>query len=103
MRIPFAKRPRVEIVCCTVIAGCALAVIAYRLGPALLGQRVFLGVDLLRAFPPWSHLLGTSAVTNGYVFDNLDFFIPAYAEIRGRLLAGDLAAWSPLVSGGTHL
>ncbi|HWM03165.1 MAG TPA: DUF6044 family protein [Actinophytocola sp.] len=104
MRRPLAaRRPRVETVCCVVIAACAIAVVGYRLGASLLGQRVFLGLDLFRVFPPWTELLGQGGVTNFYVFDNLDFFVPAYTQLRERLLAGDLATWSPFVSGGTPL
>jgi hypothetical protein len=91
------------VVVCLVIAACAAGILGYRLGASLLGQRVFLGLDLFSIFPPWSSMLDTGGVTNFYVFDNLDFFVPAYAQIRDRLLAGDLAVWSPFTSGGTPL
>lgn len=88
---------------CLVLAGAATCLVAYRLGPSLVGARVFLGVDLFGSFPPWSSMPGAGGPVNFYVFDNLDFFVPAYAQLRERLLAGDLATWSPLVGGGTPL
>lgn len=94
---------RPEVVCCLVIAVCALVIIGWRLGASLAGQRVFLGLGLFSIFPPWDRMPGTTGVTNFYVFDNLDFYLPAYAQIRERLLAGDLAVWSPFTSGGTPL
>jgi hypothetical protein len=94
---------RPEVVCCAVIALCVLVIVGWRLGASLVGQRVFLGVDLFSIFPPWNEMPGAKGVTNFYLFDNLDFYLPAYAQIRERLLAGDLAVWSPFVSGGTPL
>jgi hypothetical protein len=88
---------------CLVIAVVAVGVIGYRLGPSLVGARVFLGVDLFGSFPPWTSMLGAGGPVNFYVFDNLDYFVPAYAQVRDRLLAGDLATWSPLAGGGTPL
>lgn len=89
--------------CCLLIVGCALAIVGYRLGPALLGQRVFLGLDLFGQFLPWSRTQDIDTLTNFYVWDNLDFFTPAYAQIHERLLHGDLAVWSPYVGGGSPL
>ncbi len=94
---------RPEVACCLVVALCALVVVGWRLGASLAGQRVFLGLDLFSIFPPWDRMPGATGVTNFYVFDNLDFYLPAYAQIRERLLAGDLPVWSPFTSGGTPL
>lgn len=91
------------VLCAVLLAACAVALLAYRLGPSLVGVRVFLGVDLFRSFPPWTALLGPGGPTNFYVWDNLDYFTPAYLQVHQRLLAGDLATWSPFTAGGTPL
>ncbi|OLF17003.1 hypothetical protein BU204_13785 [Actinophytocola xanthii] len=99
---PRRARFRPELVATLVIVASVIAFVAYRLGPSLVGARVFLGLDLFGNFPPWKQMLGTTA-TNFYVFDNLDFFVPAYNQIQERLFQGDLATWSPYAVGGTPL
>lgn len=100
LRVP---RPSAEALCCAVVAACALAIVVYRLGPSLLGERVFLGLDLFRNFLPWARLLDEGQISNGYVWDQLDFYLPAYAQISERLGQGDLGVWTPYVGGGTPL
>lgn len=75
-----------------------------RLGPSLIGRRVFAGLDLLYEFSPFSsspasHPLHTSV----YVSDQLDATIPALHEIGQRFLHGDIAGWTSLVGGGSVL
>ncbi|HJP99967.1 MAG TPA: YfhO family protein [Jatrophihabitans sp.] len=76
-----------------------------RLGPSLIGARVFLGLDLFDRFTPWSSAPGAnpSSRSSIYVSDHLDFFIPGMHEIATRFWHGDLAGWSNYVGGGSSL
>jgi len=74
------------------------------LGPALIGLQVFHGADLMLSYPPFRALAPTGFVPdNRCVGDTVDSLLPAAAEVRRRLLAGDLAEWSPWSSGGSPL
>ncbi|MGI8666708.1 MAG: YfhO family protein [Jatrophihabitans sp.] len=84
---------------------CAAALVLIRLGPSLVGAKVFLGLDLFYRFTPWSsgpnaRPLSSSSI---YVSDHLDFFVPGMHEIAQRLWHGDLAGWSDYVGGGSSL
>lgn len=82
----------------------ALLLIGIRLGPSLLGLKVFLGLDLLYLFAPFSSLPGSHPLhTSLYVSDQLDSTIPALHEIAQRFLHGDGVGWSSMVSGGASL
>ena len=85
------------------LLGLAVAVfIGVRLGPSLVGSRVFLGMGLLDLFAPWSSLPTAQDLhTSLYVSDQLDWSIPALTQIHERLWAGDLAQWSNLAGGGS--
>jgi hypothetical protein len=76
-----------------------------RLGPSLIGARVFLGLDLFDRFTPWSSAPGANPRSRSsiYVSDHLDFFVPGMHEIATRLWHGDLAGWSNYVGGGSSL
>lgn len=81
-----------------------LLLVGIRLGPSLLGLKVFLGLDLLSIFAPFSSLPGVHPLTTSvYISDHLDASIPAVYEIAQRFLHGDFAGWSSMVSGGTSL
>jgi len=87
-----------------VLALAALLLVGIRLGPSLLGQKVFLGLDLLNQTAPFTSLPGGHPLhTSVYVSDQLDSTIPALHEIAQRVLHGDIAAWSSLVGGGSPL
>ena len=78
--------------------------VAVELGPALLGFKVFGGVDLLRTWRPWSTgetLTGPSAIP--YVTDNLDYVFPGYVELHQRLFTGDLPLFSGFSGAGNPL
>jgi hypothetical protein len=86
------------------LALATLLLIGIRLGPSLLGLKVFLGLDLLYQFAPFSSLPGSHPLrTSFYVSDQLDSTIPALHEIAQRVLHGDIAAWSSMVGGGAPL
>lgn len=76
-----------------------------RLGPSLIGARVFLGLDLFDRFTPWSSAPGANPRSRSsiYVSDHLDFFVPGMHEIATRFWHGDLAGWSNYVGGGSSL
>jgi len=87
-----------------VLALSAAALVIIRLGASLIGLRVFLGLDLLYMFAPWSSLPGSHPVTSSiYISDQLDGTIPALYEVAQRLLHGDVASWSSLTGGGSPL
>jgi hypothetical protein len=82
----------------------AVMLVAIRLGPSLIGQKVFLGLDLFYRFTPWSSGPNAYASKSSiYVSDHLDFFIPGMHEIAERFWHGDLAGWSNYVGGGSSL
>jgi Bacterial membrane protein YfhO len=82
----------------------AVALVVIRLGASLIGLQVFLGLDLLYLFAPWSSLPGNHPVTSSiYISDQLDGTIPAFHEVAQRLLHGDVASWSSLTGGGSPL
>ena len=87
------------------LLGLAVVVfVAVRLGPSLVGSRVFLGMGLLDLFAPWSSLPTAQDLhTSLFVSDQLDWSIPALTQIHDRLWAGDLAQWSNLAGGGSPL
>ena len=65
--------------------------IGIRLGPSLLGLKVFLGLDLLYQFAPFSSLPGSHPLhTSVYVSDQLDSMIPGLHEIAQRARVVDL-------------
>ena len=82
-----------------------LAFLAIRLGPSLVGERVFAGLDVFDLFAPWSHLPGAAdpVLTSTFVTDQIDANFPALNEVRDRLLRGDLASWTSMVTGGVPL
>ena len=88
-----------------VFTASVLIFLAVRLGPSLVGARVFAGLDVFDLFPPWSSLPGAAdpVTTSTYVTDQIDVNFPAMNEVRARLLQGDLAAWSSMVAGGYAL
>lgn len=81
------------------------ALVLIRLGPSLIGDRVFLGLDLFYRFTPWSSEPGARPLSKSsiYVSDHLDFFVPGMHEIAQRFWHGDLAGWSDYVGGGASL
>jgi hypothetical protein len=86
------------------LALATLIMIGIRLGPSLLGLKVFLGLDLLRGYAPFSSLPGSHPLTTSmYVSDQLDWTIPALHEIGQRFLHGEVAGWSSMVAGGTPM
>jgi hypothetical protein len=87
-----------------VLALSAAALVIVRLGASLIGLRVFLGLDLLYMFAPWSSLPGSHPVTSSiYISDQLDWTIPALHEMAQRFAHGDFASWSSLTGGGSPL
>ncbi len=80
------------------------ASITIRLGPSLIGSRVFLGLDLLNLFAPWSASAAEETTgTSQFVSDQIDGYLPAMHEIAERFRQGDLARWTSLVGGGGPL
>lgn len=86
-----------------VLIASALLFLAVRLGPSLVGDRVFLGLDVLRLFPPWNFENDRPVNSMWFVTDHVDSMIPALHEIQQRLMVGDWASWSNLTSGGDPL
>ncbi|MEO9239883.1 MAG: YfhO family protein, partial [Jatrophihabitantaceae bacterium] len=81
------------------------ALVMIRLGPSLIGTKVFLGLDLFDRFTPWSSAPGANPQSKSsiYISDHLDFFVPGMHEIAKRFWHGDLAGWSNFVGGGSSL
>ncbi|GGM01482.1 hypothetical protein [Nakamurella endophytica] len=80
-----------------------VVLLAIRIGPALVGAKVFGGLDLLISRAPWTTGLPVPKAINPFVGDTVDSAFPAYLQIHGRLWSGDLAWWSPLSGAGTAL
>lgn len=78
------------------------ALIVIRLGPALIGQRVFFGGDAMLSRAPWTDGFPGSII-NPFVSDTFDYFGPAYVESHSRFWSGDLPWWSTLAGSGTPL
>src|SRR5262249_18310554 len=97
-RDPFARLGRWCALVCAVL-------IVVSIGSPLLGRRVFLGVDLLKALPPWSASTPTGFVyRHGPIHDTVDASTPARQVFRDRLLHDhDFALWDSYPSGGTPL
>ncbi|MFN2518002.1 MAG: hypothetical protein ABR604_03005 [Jatrophihabitantaceae bacterium] len=86
------------------LAVAAAALILVRLGPSLIGARVFLGLDLLYLFAPYTSLPGSHPPTTSiYISDQLDGLVPALHEISQRFLHADIAGWSSQIAGGAPL
>lgn len=99
---PLPRRHRVLLAVLFAVA--VAAFVAVRLGPSLLGLRVFAGTDVFALFPPWSAQLGAPGEDSSrYVTDQFDSTFPAMHEMRERLLDGGSAAWSSMVAGGFAL
>lgn len=79
-----------------------VALIAIRLGPALIGQRVFFGGNAMVARPPWYDGVPVP-VQNPFVSDTYDYFAPAFVESYRRFWSGDLPWWSTIAGSGTPL
>jgi len=77
--------------------------VALRLGPALLGFKVFGGVDLLTAQAPWNTGATGPPSTIPFLGDNLDSIFPGYIEMHIRLFNGDLPLWSGFGGAGGPL
>lgn len=89
-----------------VAAALVLAVvtfIALRLGPSLVGTRVFLGLDALRLYEPWMSTSDRPVTSDYYVTDHLNWLIPALHEVHQRFVHGDWASWSNYTMGGSPL
>ncbi len=82
---------------------CLFLFLAVRLGPALLGFKVFAGVDLLTASSPWNTGAGGRPPMIPFIGDNLDAVFPGYLEMHTRLFSGDFPLWSGLGGAGTQL
>ena len=82
---------------------CLFLFVAVRLGPALLGFKVFAGVDLLTASSPWNTGAGSRPPMIPFIGDNLDAVFPGYLEMHTRLFSGDFPLWSGLGGAGTQL
>lgn len=72
------------------------------LGPALLGQGVFLDVGLLHRYLPF-RVLGPADPSIWCRGDTVDGVLPGIGEIRERLRNGGPVTWSPYEVGGTPL
>ena len=82
----------------------ALLLVVVRMGASLIGLRVFVGLDLLYLFAPFSSLPGAHPLTSSlHVSDQMDATLPALHEAAQRFLHGDIAGWSSLVGGGAPL
>lgn len=80
-----------------------IAVIAVRLGPALVGAKTFSAMDRLGSVAPWWDGGVKGAVMNPYLGDSIDSLLPSYIQIHDRLMQGDWALWSALGGPGTEL
>lgn len=80
----------------------AIGVCAFTIGLPLLGQKVFLGVDLLSIFSPWNQILEGNQ-TRIPVSDVWDNVIPRRALSVERFRNGDFAFWDASSAGGREL
>ena len=87
----------------TVLA--ALAIYVPLLGPALIGQSVFVETGVVLGFPPWTaatpQAVGDEAVTIAH--DTVDFYLPRTSVFHDALRSGDIALWNPYSGGGAPL
>lgn len=79
------------------------AVLAVRLGPALVGQKTFSAMDRMMTLYPWSDGGPGEAVLNPFLGDSIDAMLPSYLQVYSRLGMGDWPLWSSLGGGGTEL
>ncbi len=79
------------------------AVLVYRLGPALVGDKVFGAMALLNNMLPWSNGGPLLPVTNNALSDQVDTILPSYLDIHQRLFGGDLPLSTDLTGPGTTL
>ncbi len=73
------------------------------IGTPLVGQRVFLGADLLQVYAPWHTHESVTARQHLVFSDTVDFYTPQRIDAAKRLRAGELPWWNPYPAGGTPL
>ena len=86
-----------------VTAAAAVIFVLLGIGSPLVGQRVFLGTDLLQPIQPWRTGSEVAAPTNFCVSDTIDSGMPQRAQFRDRSWEGDFPLWDPYPNGGTTL
>jgi len=81
-----------------------IAFVIATIGPALIGLRTLLSVNLLTGHMPWQAAQGWDAPGHQYCStDTIDAVVPGIAYTRNAAYAGHLANWQSLVSGGGPL
>lgn len=80
-----------------------ITVLAFRLGPAVVGVKSFSAMDRLASVAPWWDGGVSGPVLNPFLGDSIDSLLPSYIQIHERLTRGDWALWSNLGGPGTEL
>ena len=73
------------------------------IGTPLVGDRVFLGADLLQVYSPWRTHTSVTAEQHLIFSDTVDFYTPQRIIAAKALRAGELPWWNPYPAGGTPL
>ncbi|MCG7286822.1 YfhO family protein [Cellulomonas sp. ACRRI] len=86
----------------TVAWTCLVLFSLLAVGAPLLGHGVFLGTENLLGYAPWSSA-GAPTLTNTWIGDTIDFYVPQTTLLKESVQAGDIRWWNPFVIGGTPL
>jgi hypothetical protein len=79
-------------------------VMAFCLGPSLVGLRTLISVNLLTPNYPFNAIAGNQSLGHERCSgDTINAAMPGIAHVRAQLFAGHLAAWQNVVSGGGPL
>ena len=98
-----AEAPRVPSRAARVGVLCLFLTAIIGIGTPLVGDRVFLGADLLQVYSPWRTHTSVTAEQHLIFSDTIDFYTPQRILAAKALRAGELPWWNPYPAGGTPL
>lgn len=82
----------------------ALAFVVVTIGSSLIGSTSFYGGGVMVNNKPWISAGELPiAVTNNWIGDTFDYFIPGRSQMVDRVRDGDLPGWNPLQGAGAPL
>jgi hypothetical protein len=100
---PVTEAPRAPSRAARVGVLCVFLTAIIGIGTPLVGDRVFLGADLLQVYSPWRTHTSVTAEKHLLFSDTIDFYTPQRILAAKALRAGELPWWNPYPAGGTPL
>ncbi len=82
---------------------CLILTAVIGIGTPLVGDRVFIGTDLLKVYAPWHTYDNVTAEQHLVFSDTVDFYTPQRIDAAKLLRSGELPWWNPYPAGGTPL